>query len=88
MKWVKIFLEYAASQEEAIITFNASGIVLEIYSDASYLYEKNALSRAEVNHFLSSDEENPPNNGAILNLSRTTRNVMLSAVEAELVAFV
>ena len=60
MKRVKQFLDYAASQEEAIITFNVSGMVLEIHSDSSYLSVKNACSRVGGHHFLSNDEEPPP----------------------------
>ena len=66
-KRVKQFIGYAASQEEAIITFNASVTVLAIHNDASYLSDNNARSRAWGHHFLSSDKENPPNNGAVLN---------------------
>ena len=46
MKWVKKFLDYVAFKEEAIITFNYSGMVLAIHSNASYLSGKNARSRA------------------------------------------
>ena len=35
-KRVKNFLDYAASQEEAIIMFNASGMLLEIHFYASH----------------------------------------------------
>ena len=46
MKRVKQFLDYAVSQEEAIITFNASDIVMAIHSNAFYLSKNNAPSRA------------------------------------------
>ena len=84
LKRVKQFLDYAATQEEAIITYSASDMVLAIHSDASYLSENNARSRAGGHHFLSSHDENPPNNGAVLNISQIIRNVMSSAAEAEL----
>ena len=84
MKRVKQFLDYAASQEEAIITSNASGMVLEIHSDASYLSKKNAHSRAGGHQLLSNNEEPPPNNGSVLKLSTIIRNVMSSASEAEI----
>ena len=70
MKKVKRFLDYAASQEEAIITYRASDMVLSIHSDASYLSERNARSRAGGHHYLSDDTPSPPNNGAILNISQ------------------
>ena len=84
MKRVKQFLDYAASQEEAIITFSASNMVLNIHSDASYLSEKNARSRAGGHHFMSNNDENPPNNGAVLNISQIIRTVISSADEAKL----
>ena len=55
MKRVRKFLNCAASQEEAIIVFNASGTVLAIHSDAYYLSEKKSRSRAGGYYFLSSD---------------------------------
>ena len=84
MKKVKQFLDYAASQEEAIITYRASDMVLSIHSDASYLSERNARSRAGGHHYLSDDSPSPLNNGAILNISQIIKNVMASAAEAEL----
>ena len=59
-------------------------MVLAIHYDASYLSENNARSRAGGQHFLSHDEENHPNNGAVFNLSTIIRNVISSASEAEL----
>ena len=38
MKKCKQFLDYAASQEESILTYTKSGMVLAIHSDASYLF--------------------------------------------------
>ena len=84
MQRVKQFLDYAASQEEAIITFNASDMVLNVHSDASYLSENNARSRAGGHHFLSNASDHAPNNGAVLNISSIIKNVMSSAAEAEL----
>ena len=84
MKRLKQLLDYDVSQEEAIIMCNASGMVLAINSDTSYLSENNAQSRAGGHHFLSGDEETPPNNGAVPNLSTIIHNVMSSAAEAEI----
>ena len=39
MKRVKQFLEYAASQEPAVLTYRKSGMVLAIHSNAGYLNE-------------------------------------------------
>jgi hypothetical protein len=45
MAKVKQLLDYCASQEEAIITYNASKMVLAVHSDAGYANEKKARSR-------------------------------------------
>mmetsp|Transcript_35759 Transcript_35759/g.55005 ORF Transcript_35759/g.55005 Transcript_35759/m.55005 type:complete len:135 (-) Transcript_35759:380-784(-) len=39
---IKTFLDYAATQEQAVITYRISDMVLAIHSDASYLSERNA----------------------------------------------
>jgi hypothetical protein len=46
MERVKQLLDYCASQEEAVITYRASDMVLAIHSDAGYLNESKARSRA------------------------------------------
>ena len=81
---VKQLLDYCASQEEAVITYHASDMILAIHSDAGYLNESKARSRAGGHFFLSSDVQNPPNNGAILTIAQIIDAVMSSAVEAEL----
>jgi hypothetical protein len=75
MDKVKQLLDYVASQEEAIIT---------VHSDAGYINEPKAQSRAGGHFYLSSDEKFPPNNGAILNIAQIIKAVMSSAAEAEL----
>ena len=84
MKKIKQLLDYIASQEEAVITYRASDMILAIHSDASYLSEAKARSRAGGHHFLSENVVFPPNNGAVLNISTIIRAVMSSAAEAEL----
>ena len=84
MNKVKLFLDFAASQEEAIVTYRASDMVLAIHSDASYLSEPKARSRAGGHFFMSSDSENPANNGAVLNIAQIIKAVMTSAAEAEI----
>jgi hypothetical protein len=78
------FLDYAASQDEAIVTYRASNIKLAIHSDASYLSEPKARSRAGGHMFMAGSEEIPINNGAVLNISQIIKAVMSSAAEAEL----
>jgi hypothetical protein len=41
---VKQFLDYAFAHSDAIVTYQASDMVLAAYSDASYLSEANARS--------------------------------------------
>ena len=73
-----------ATMEEAILTFNASDMVLAIHSDASYLSEPNARSRAGGHMFMAGKENIRRNNGAVLNISQIIKSVMSSAAEAEL----
>lgn len=80
------FLDFVASQDEAVLTYRASDMILAVHSDASYLNEDDARSRAGGHFFLSEDVEFPPNNGAILNIAQIIKAVMSSASEAELAA--
>ena len=47
MRLTKQFLDYMSTQEEAVLTYHASNMVLAIYSDASYLSES-YLSEAKA----------------------------------------
>ena len=78
------FLDYAATHQDAIITYKRSNMVLVVHSDASYLSEPKARSRAGGHFFMSSDTADPENNGAVLNLAQIIKAVMSSAAEAEL----
>jgi hypothetical protein len=84
MERVKQLLDYCASQEEVVLTYHASNMVLAIHSDAGYLNESKAQSRAGGHFFLSSDIRNPPNNGAVMTIAQIIDAVMLLAAEAEL----
>ena len=81
---VKYFLDYAATHPDAILTYKKSAMVLAVHSDASYLTEPKARSRAGGHFFLSNNEKVPPNNGAVLNIAQIIRNVMTSAADAEI----
>jgi hypothetical protein len=78
------FLDYAATQDDAILTYKASDMILAIHSDASYLSEPKARSQAGGHMFMAGDDEIPINNGAVLNISQIIKSVMSSAAEAEL----
>ncbi len=84
METIKQLLDYCSTQEEAIITYNASKMILAIHSDAGYCNKKNARSQAGGNFFLSNDETFPPNNGAILTHATIIKAVMSSAAKAKL----
>jgi hypothetical protein len=84
MKLCKKFLDFMATQEEVILTYRASKMVLAIHSDALYLSEPKARSRAGGHMFMTGKEEIPINNGAVHNISQIIRAVMSSAAEAEL----
>jgi hypothetical protein len=86
MTHTKQLLDYLATQDDAVLTYQGSEMILAVHSDASYLSEPKARSRAGGHFFLSNNAEMPPNNGAILNLAHVIKNVMASATEAELAA--
>jgi hypothetical protein len=75
-------LNYLATQEDAVLSYHASNMVLAVHSDASYLSKPKAQSQVGGHFFLSSDTTVPPNNGAILNIAHIIKNIMSSATEA------
>ena len=79
---IKWLLDYAATNPDAIITYKKSGMVLATHSDASYLSEPSTRSRVRGHFSCSSDVEDPPDNGAVLNISKILKAVMSSAAEA------
>ncbi len=64
------FLDYAATHDDAILTYKASDMILAIHSDASYLSEPKAQCQAGGHMFMAGDNEIPINNGAVLNISQ------------------
>ena len=81
---MKQLLDYLTSHKEAVLTYAASDMVLAVHSNASYLSEIEARSRAGGHFFLSNNAPVPQNNGAILNVAQIIKNVMSLATEAEL----
>ncbi len=77
-------LDYLATQEDAVLSYHASDMLLAVHSNASYLSEPKACSRANGHFFLSSDTTIPPNNGAVLSIAHIINNVISSATKAEL----
>ncbi len=79
MELCKKFLDFMPCQEEAVLTYRASGMVLTIHSDASYLSEPKSRSRTGGHLFMAGKDEIPINNGAVLNISQIIQAVMSTA---------
>jgi hypothetical protein len=79
-------LDYIATQEEAVLTYSASDMKLAVHSDASYLSEPQARSRAGGHFFLSDEATIPANKATVLNIAHIIKHVMTSATKAELAA--
>jgi hypothetical protein len=88
-------LNYCATHPAAVLRFHASGMILHVHSDASYLSEQKARSRAGGFFFLSNpladplrapdpDATPPPSNGAVHVHSSVMSSVLSSATEAKL----
>ena len=82
MQHTQHLLDYITTQEDAVLTVNASDMKLASHSDASYLSEPKARSRAGGHFLLSSDSTIPQNNGAVLNIAHIIKHVMSLATEA------
>ena len=73
-----------ATHPDAILTHSKSSMVINVHSNASYLCEPKAKSRAGGHFFLSNNDDDPANNGAVLNIAQIIKNVMSSAAEAKI----
>jgi hypothetical protein len=71
-------LNYLAMQDDAVLSYHASDMVLSVHSDASYLSEPKAPYFYQVTPSL------PPDNGVVLNIAHILKNVMPSTTEATL----
>ena len=69
-------LDYLGTQDKAVLTINASNMILAVHSDANYLSKPKARSRAGGHFFVSSNTQIPANNGAILSIAHIIKNVM------------
>jgi hypothetical protein len=77
-------LNYCSTHPETKIRYHASDMILHIHSDASYLSEKEAKSRAGgfLNIGSSTNTDKKLTNGAILIISKVIKHMMSSAAEA------
>jgi len=57
---VKQLLDYCSTQEEAIITYNTSKMILAVHSDAGYANEKKSGSRAGGHFSYRTTINSPP----------------------------
>ena len=78
-------MDYAYHNPDAAVMYRASDMILACNSDASYLVEPMARSRCGGYHYLTS-KDGTLFNGAINVLVRVIKNVMASAMEAEIAA--
>jgi hypothetical protein len=78
-------LDYCATRPDSEVRFHSSDMVLQVSSDASYLSEPEAQSRAGGHFYVgNNDERQQQINGPILCLSSIIKHVMSSAAEAEI----
>ena len=87
MTKAKQLLDSLATHPDATIRFQASDIVLNVHSDASYLSETKAHSRAYDHFFMGwSPKDGDPIklNGAFFTLCTILRFVVASVAKAEL----
>ena len=85
-KEVKQFMDYCSTHPDAVVRFMASEMILALHSDASYLSEPGAKSRAGGHFYLKYKTDRESNNWATLTLSKIIKHVMSSASEAETAA--
>ena len=87
MEKAKQLLDYLATHPDATIRYRASDMIMNVHSDASYLSESAARSRACGHFFMgwSPNDGDPIKlNGAFFTLCAILRFVVASAAEAEL----
>eukprot|EP00957_Ditylum_brightwellii_P152873 11636099-Ditylum_brightwellii.AAC.1 len=87
-------LNYSVTHPDVVIHYSASGMVLHIYSDASFMSESRAHSQAGGHYFCSNPTKDPANatedevplNGPVHSVCKIMRNVMASTAEEEVSA--
>jgi hypothetical protein len=78
------FLDYVTTHQDAILAYSGSNMILNAHSNALYLCEPKVKIRAGGNFFLSTNAEDPRDNGAVLNIAKQMKNVMSLAAEADI----
>jgi hypothetical protein len=79
-------LNYCTTHQETKIRYHATDMILHIHSDASYLSEREAKSRAGGLFYMGSNTKTNKKltNGAFLIISKVLKHVMSSVAEAEI----
>ena len=77
-------LDYLATQEENVLTSNASDTKLPANSEANYMSNPRVRSRACRYFFLSNNVTVPANNSAVSNITHIIKHVMTSKTKAKL----
>jgi hypothetical protein len=78
-----MLMDYLYTYPNAVIRYYASDMILKITSDATYLVQPKARSRAAVHYHLGWLNNNDRVNGPLDVLCQTLKNVVSSAAEAE-----
>jgi hypothetical protein len=79
-KWL---LDYVVTNPDAILTYKKRDMVLAVHSNASYFSKPSAQSQVCGRFFCSSNVKDPPDNDAVLKISKILKAVMSSAAKAE-----
>jgi hypothetical protein len=85
LEWAHRLLLYAFKHPNAQLVYHASDLILKGASDASYLGDENAQSRAGGYWYLG-DKDNDKLNGHVLCISKIIPAIVASAGEAEYAA--
>ena len=80
MQKCKLFLDCMDTEEEMIITYQASDMVLAVHSNALYLLEPGSQSRVGGHFFMTGNNDIQRNNIAVLNISGILKQVASSAL--------
>ena len=79
---VQAILDFMSTQEEAVLTYRASNMVLPIHSDASYLSEPKSRSRAGGHMFMAGKDKIPINNEAVLDISQIIWAIIVGGIRS------
>jgi hypothetical protein len=83
---VNLLLDYVATYPNDGIVYRASIMILCAHSDAGFLNESKACSRAGAHIYLSKNEPFPRFNGVVLSIALIIKFVMASAAKSKLAA--